>query len=84
MKKEIIAHMREKAGLSPADADAALSAVAAAITAVANRDGMARIPGFGTFKLKHRAARQGRNPATGESIMIAASKVLTFKEAKGG
>lgn len=84
MKREIIAHMREKAGLSQAQAEDALNAVTAAVSAVVNRDGSARIPGFGTFKIKERAAREGRNPATGEVIKIQASKVMTFKEAKGG
>lgn len=84
MKREIIAHMRDKAGLSPQQAEDALNAVASAITAVTNRDGQARIPGFGTFKVKTRAARTGRNPATGEIVQVAEKKVLTFKEAKGG
>lgn len=41
------------------------------------------IAGFGAFDTKHRAARQGRNPATGATIMIAAKKYATFKAAKG-
>ena len=42
-----------------------------------------QIPGFGTFGTKHRAARQGRNPATGATIMIAAKKYPFFKPGKG-
>lgn len=84
MKKSIIAHMRENGGMTADQADAALASVTAAVSAVANRDGMARIPGFGTFKVKERAERMGRNPRTGETVKIAASKALTFKEAKGG
>jgi len=42
-----------------------------------------QIAGFGTFDTKHRAARQGRNPATGDTITIAAKKYTTFKAAKG-
>lgn len=84
MKKYIIERMREQAGMTEADASKALDAVAEAVTHVANRDGMARVPGLGTFKVKQRAARQGRNPMTGEPVAIAARKVLAFKEAKGG
>ena len=45
--------------------------------------GKVRIPGFGTFGTKHRAARQGRNPATGATIMIAAKQYPFFKPGKG-
>ncbi len=84
MKKDIIAHMREKTGMTADEADKALNAVAAAVVSVANRDGSARIPGFGTFKVKTRAARTARNPATGEQIQVGEKKVMTFKEAKVG
>jgi DNA-binding protein HU-beta len=83
MKREIIAHMRSAGNLTVEQAESALSTTVAAISAVANRDGMARIPGFGTFKIKDRAERQARNPRTGETVRVAASKALTFKEAKG-
>ena len=46
-------------------------------------DRKVQIAGFGTFASKHRSARQGRNPATGETITIAAKKYPTFKAAKG-
>ncbi len=84
MKKDIIAHMRESAGMTADQAENALSAVAAAVSTVANRDGSARIPGFGTFKVKDRKATTARNPRTGETVQVAARRVLTFKEAKGG
>lgn len=84
MKKDIIAHMRANTDLSAEAADIALSAVAAAVTAVANRDGAARVPGLGTFKIRAREERMGRNPATGEAIKIKARKILTFKEASRG
>lgn len=42
-----------------------------------------QIPGFGTFETRHRSARQGRNPATGETIRIAAKKYPAFKAGKG-
>lgn len=84
MKREIIAHMREKGGLTVDQAETALASAVGAIAAIANRDGMARIPGFGTFKIKQRAAREGRNPRTGDIVKIVASQAMTFKEAKGG
>ena len=84
MKSKIIAHMRENTGMSAAEAEAAISAVTGAITSVANADGQARINGFGTFKVKDMPAREVRNPRTGETVMSAARRKLTFKEAKGG
>jgi len=41
-----------------------------------------RVHGFGTFKLKHRAARKGRNPQTGEELQIKASSIMVFKQSK--
>ena len=83
MKKQIIAHMREHAGMGAEEAETALAAAASAIATVANRDGSARVPGLGTFKVKLRAARPGRNPQTGETIQLAEKRVLSFKESKG-
>lgn len=82
MKREIIAHMREKAGMTADEAEKALSSVVGAVKAVAERDGSARIPDFGTFTVKQRAERMGRNPMTGEPVRVAAKQALTFKEAK--
>jgi DNA-binding protein HU-beta len=59
--------------------DGVFSAVAGAIAA----DGRFAYPGFGTFTVKERAARTGRNPQTGKSIQIAASKNVGFKAAPG-
>lgn len=84
MKKDIIAHMRSSANMTAAEAENALEAVAHAVSSVANTNGSARIPGFGTFKVKDRAGKVARNPRTGEAINVPARRVMTFKEAKGG
>ena len=70
------------AGLTKKDAEAALNAIVAAIgDALAKGEDVSLI-GFGTFKVAERAAREGRNPATGETIKIAASKSPVFKAGK--
>lgn len=81
-KTELVVAVAAKANLSKKDADAAVSAVLAAITeALADGDKVA-IAGFGSFEVKERAARQGLNPRTKEKIEIAASKVPSFKAGK--
>ncbi len=78
-KTELVAAVATKADLSKKDADAAVKAVLEAVTeALADGDKVALV-GFGTFDVKKRAARTGKNPRTGESIKIAAAKVPTFK-----
>lgn len=80
-KGELIAKIAE-AGLSKKDSETALNAAIAAIgDALAKGEDVA-ILGFGTFKVAERAAREGRNPATGEKIKIAASKNPVFKAGK--
>jgi DNA-binding protein HU-beta len=68
--------------LSKADAKKVLDSIIEAIADAATRGEEVAINGFGKFKVKDSAARQGRNPATGEAIDIAASKKLTFTPAK--
>ena len=81
-KKELIAHVAEATNLSLSDAAAAVDAVFDTITeALANGDDV-RLVGFGTFAVAHRAAREGRNPQTGERIYIAASKQPKFRAGK--
>lgn len=78
-KTELIAAVAEKTGLSKKDADAAVAATFDAVKgALANGDKVQLI-GFGTFEVRERAAKQGRNPRTGETMEIAASKVPAFK-----
>jgi DNA-binding protein HU-beta len=60
-------------------ADESLDAVLSAIAAGVKKDKKVQIIGFGTFEVKERAARQGRNPKTGEAMKIAASKSVSFK-----
>lgn len=84
MKSQLVDHMKEHAGMTAAAADTALEAVAAAVLHVSSNPAGARIPGLGTFKVKERAARVGRNPRTGEPVNIPERSVLTFKEAGRG
>ena len=78
-KTELVAAVATKADLSKKDAEAAVKAVIDAVTeALADGDKVALV-GFGTFEVKTRAARTGKNPRTGESISIPASKVPPFK-----
>lgn len=81
-KTELITNMAEKAEMSKKDAEKALTAFTNVVAnALADGDKVA-ITGFGTFEVVERAARTGRNPQTGESIQIAASKSPKFKAGK--
>ena len=60
-------------------AEESLDAVLSSISSGVRKDGKVQIIGFGTFEVKHRAARTGRNPKTGESMQISASKSVGFK-----
>lgn len=78
-KTELVAAVATKANLSKKDAEAAVKAVLDAVTeALADGEKVALV-GFGTFEVKERAARTGKNPRTGEAIEIPASKVPSFK-----
>ncbi|CCY68900.1 dNA-binding protein HU-beta [Clostridium sp. CAG:678] len=78
-KTELVAAVVAKAELSKKDAEAAVKAVIDSVTeALADGDKVALV-GFGTFEVKTRAARTGKNPRTGEAISIPASKVPSFK-----
>ncbi|MDX8222139.1 HU family DNA-binding protein [Acinetobacter pittii] len=82
-KSELIKHIASTAALTQAQATAALNALESGVTkALAAGEDVALI-GFGTFTVKERAARTGRNPKTGEEIQIAAVKAPTFKAGKG-
>ena len=70
-------------GLTKKDAETAVNAVFGAIGAALAKGDSVQLIGFGTFGVKERAARAGRNPRTGETVKIAASKVPTFKAGKG-
>jgi DNA-binding protein HU-beta len=82
-KSELIAAISLGADISKADAEKALNATTAAITAELAEGSDVSLVGFGTFKVNDRAARTGRNPQTGAAIQIAAAKVPAFKAGKG-
>jgi len=81
-KGELIESVAAKAGLSRADATKAVDAVLDSVTGTLSGGGSVSLVGFGTFSVKARAARMGRNPRTGEAIQIKASKVPGFKAGK--
>ncbi len=81
-KSELIAAVAEKAGVTKSAADAAVNAMIDAIGGALKAGDKVAIAGFGNFEVKERAAREGRNPATGEAITIAASKSVAFKASK--
>ncbi len=81
-KAELVDSVASAANLSKADAGRAVDAVLSSITSSLKDGQQVSIVGFGTFNVKHRAARAGRNPRTGETIQIAASNVPGFKAGK--
>ena len=81
-KTELIAAVAEKADLSKKDAEAAVTAAIDAITAALQEGEKVQLVGFGSFEVKKRAARIGRNPKTKETIEIPASVVPVFKAGK--
>lgn len=81
-KTELIARAAEAAGLSKKDTDRVLSAALDAITVALTAGEKVQLSGFGTFEVKPREARVGRNPHTREAIEIPATKVPVFKASK--
>ena len=81
-KTELVANVAEKAGLSKKDAEKALGAVIESIEEALVEGDKIQLIGFGTFEVKDRAARTGRNPQTGKEIEIAASRNPVFKAGK--
>ena len=81
-KTELIAAVAEKADLSKKDAEAAVTAAIDAITAALSQQEKVQLVGFGSFEVKTRAERVGRNPKTKETIEIPASVVPVFKAGK--
>ena len=77
-KKELIAAVSEKTGLKKQDAEAAVAAVLSTVTETLAAGNKVQLIGFGTFEVKKRAAREGRNPFTGKKIKIKASKRPVF------
>ena len=81
-KAELINAAAEKAGLSKKDTEAAITAAIAVITENLAQDEKVQLVGFGSFEVKARAERIGRNPKTKEQIKIPASKMPVFKAGK--
>ena len=81
-KSELIAAVAQSAGLTKKDTERAINAALDAITASLRSGEKVQISGFGTFEVKEREARIGRNPHTKEAIEIPATKVPGFKASK--
>ena len=78
-KAELVQFIAENAELTKADAGRALDAIVEGITKGLKEEGKVTLVGFGTFTAKERAAREGRNPQTGETVKIPARVVPGFK-----
>ena len=78
-KPDIVAAVARSSGISKTSADNAVDAIFSAITDALRKGEDVRLVGFGTFSTRRRAARQGRNPRTGETIQIPASTQPKFK-----
>ena len=81
-KTELIAAIAEKTELSRKDAEKALKAFTEVVEEELKKGEKIQLVGFGTFEVSERAAREGRNPQTGETMTIAASKAPKFKAGK--
>ena len=81
-KAELVDAVASAANLSKADAGRAVDAVGGSMASSLSNGEQVAVVGFGTFSVKHRAARAGRNPRTGEAIQIQASNVPGFKAGK--
>ena len=82
-KSELVSAVASAAGVSNAQAEAVVSALFNEVVNATKKGDKVAWPGFGTFSVKSRAARSGRNPATGATITIAASKAMHFAAAAG-
>ena len=81
-KTELVAAVADKAELSKKDAEKAIKALVDTITAELVKGEKVQVVGFGTFEVNERAEREGRNPKSGETVTIAASKSPKFKAGK--
>ena len=78
-KKDLIKAVADASALTNKDAEKAINAVTAAITDALKKGDKVSLVGFGTFEVRERAAKQGRNPRTGEAMEIPASKLPAFR-----
>lgn len=81
-KVELVAAVTEKTGLTKKDAEKAVAAVLDAVVGAVAAGDKVQLVGFGTFEVRNREARTGRNPRTNETIQIPASKQPVFKAGK--
>ncbi|MBS5873207.1 MAG: HU family DNA-binding protein [Clostridiales bacterium] len=81
-KTELVNAVAEKADFSKKDADKAVAAVLESITDALAQGDKVQIVGFGTFEVRARAEKQGRNPKTGEAMIVPASNLPAFKAGK--
>ena len=81
-KTELVAAVAEQADISKKDAEKALKAFVDVVTEEMKKGEKVQLVGFGTFEVSERAAREGRNPQTGETMKIAASVAPKFKPGK--
>ena len=81
-KTELVAAMADQAGISKKDAEKALKAFTDVVGAQLKKGDKIQLVGFGTFEVSERVAREGRNPQTGATMKIAASKAPKFKAGK--
>ncbi len=82
-KADLIDGVATKSGLTKKDATAAVEALFEVVTETLAEGERVQVIGFGSFEVRERAARKGRNPQTGEEIEIPATKVPAFKAGKG-
>ena len=81
-KTELVANVADKAGITKKDAEKAVAAFFETVQGALSEGDKVQLIGFGTFEVKERAARTGRNPRTGEDIEIPAAKLPAFKAGK--
>ncbi len=81
-KTELIAEIAQKTGLTKKDAEQAVKALVETVTEQLKKGNKVQMVGFGTFEVSKRAAREGRNPRTGDTMKIKASKAPKFKPGK--
>ena len=79
---ELVSAIAAKTEMKAAEVDAVVKEMQRVITAQMKAGGEVRLPGFGTFKTSHRAARTGRNPKTGDPMEIGARTVVSFSAGK--
>jgi DNA-binding protein HU-beta len=81
-KAELVSRLANRTGLKKVDVDKVISAFLEEAKKILKEEGKLTLTGFGTFRVVERAAREGRNPQTGELIKIPATKVVRFKPGK--